>query len=173
MKKKRSKWRSSTWSFPTCAVFVTSVIAWQEIKQEAKKPAPPESNHRASVKKVGGGGGHVAELANKLGKEGAIRMGPPAPGGLRKGEFVSSVTWRWNTMLAKSNVKQLTWKTSAQKLAAVNSQWQFSVQDGVKFCCPLLLFVNFFPPHACSIRFYVHEVYCFWRNVLSGGRCTS
>ena len=59
------------------------------MKQEAKKP-PPENN-RASVKKVGGGpggGGHVAELANKLGKEGGIRIGPgPGPAALKRGKY--------------------------------------------------------------------------------------
>ena len=59
----------------------------QEVRQEAKKP--PHDNNRASVKKVGaaGGGGHVAELANRLGKEGGIRIGPPAPGALKRGKL--------------------------------------------------------------------------------------
>ena len=39
------------------------------------------------MKKGVGGGGHVAELANKLGKEGAIRIGPPGPGALKRGNL--------------------------------------------------------------------------------------
>ena len=60
----------------------------QEIKQEVQKPQH-DPNYRASVKKVGGAGagGHVAELANKLGKEGAIRIGRPVPGALKRGNI--------------------------------------------------------------------------------------
>ncbi len=65
----------------TGMVFQTSVLTivyllLQEIKSEPKKSDGPA---RPPMKKqISAGGSHVAELANKLGNTGNIRIGPQA-----------------------------------------------------------------------------------------------
>ncbi len=65
-------------------LLLQEIIIKREPKEKAnkeKESAPPAAATGVSQKRQG----HVAQLANKLGKGGGIRMGPPAPGVIKRG----------------------------------------------------------------------------------------